>query len=121
MSASDHDVGIHDRDEAAPGRVVAVHWVRPVARDSHDHVQRLPPAVLGARDARDGGWEDFSWGVLPDLAARIGRRAGELEAERDARATFLADLAATATIEPTAVAAALERFGRGRQRRETAT
>ena len=33
-------------DVAARARVVAAHYVRPVARDPHGHVQRLPPAVL---------------------------------------------------------------------------
>jgi hypothetical protein len=90
-----------------PARVAAIHWVRPVARDAHDHVQRPPPAVLGALDARTGRWEDFAWAVMPDLAAGIGRRAAELEAERDARGAFLAGLAASGIVEPDAVAGAL--------------
>jgi len=31
-------------------RVVAAHYARPVGRDEHGHVQRLPPAVVAARD-----------------------------------------------------------------------
>lgn len=67
------------------GRVVAAHHVRPIALDGHGHVQRLGPAVLAARDATTGRLEHFAWGVLPELAARIRWKAGDLEAEVDRR------------------------------------
>lgn len=65
----------------ASGQVVAAHHVRPLALDGQGHVQRLGPAVLAARDARSGELEHFAWGVMPELAARMSTKAGELEAE----------------------------------------
>jgi hypothetical protein len=79
--------------EGAPGRpspAVAVHWLRPLTRDAQGHVRRFDPVVLAARDPRSGRWEDFAWGVIPELAARLGRRAGEVERERDALARTIA-------------------------------
>ena len=76
------------------GRVVAAHYLRPVARDVHGHVQRLPPAVLAAFEPRRDGLEHFAWGVLPELGARIGRSSGELEVEQAKRRDLLARLAA---------------------------
>jgi hypothetical protein len=70
-------------------RVVAAHYVRPVARDVHGHVQRLDPAVLATWDPTGDRLEDFSWGVTPELAARFGMRAGDLEAEVGRRASYL--------------------------------
>jgi hypothetical protein len=75
-------------------RVVAAHYVRPVARDAEGHVQRLPPAVLATWAAVDDTFEDFSWGVTAELAARVGRKAGDLDVERDRRAEWLAALVA---------------------------
>ena len=77
------------------GRVVAAHYVRPLVRDAHGHVQRLAPAVLAVQDARGGGFEHFAWGVLGELAARLGRRPAELEREQAVRAALLAGLAGT--------------------------
>jgi hypothetical protein len=73
-------------------RVVAAHFLRPVARDVHGHVQRLGPAVLATWDPASDGFEHFGWGVTPELAMRIGRRAGDFELEWAARRTFLAGL-----------------------------
>jgi hypothetical protein len=73
----------------ASGQVVAAHHVRPLALDGHGHVQRLGPAVLAARDARSGLLEHFAWGVLPELAARISTKAGDLDAEIDRRRDIL--------------------------------
>jgi hypothetical protein len=67
------------------GQVVAAHHIRPLALDAQGHVQRLGPAVLAARDARTGQLEHFAWGVMPELAARISTKAGDLEAEIDRR------------------------------------
>lgn len=74
-------------------RVGACHWVRPLARDAHGHVQRLGPAVLATWDGRISRWEHFAWGVLPELAARLGVRAGELERDAAARAAAIASAA----------------------------
>lgn len=67
------------------GQVVAAHHVRPLALDGQGHVQRLGPAVLAARDARSGQLEHFAWGVMPELAARVSMKSGDLEAEIDGR------------------------------------
>jgi len=73
-------------------RVTAAHYVRPLARDAHGHAQRLDPAVLAAWDERLGRYEHFAWGVLPEIAARLGRRAGDLEADLHHRRDDLAGL-----------------------------
>jgi hypothetical protein len=70
--------------EGAVPRIAAAHYVRPVARDMHGHLQRLGPAVLATSD-RDGRFEHFAWGVTPELALRTGRRAGDFEIEQDRR------------------------------------
>jgi hypothetical protein len=74
-------------------RVTAAHYVRPLARDAHGHPQRLDPAVLATWDARLGRYEHFAWGVVPEIAARLGRRAGDLEADLHHRRDDLAGLA----------------------------
>lgn len=74
-------------------RVTAAHYVRPLARDAHGHAQRLDPAVLATWDDRLGRYEHFAWGVLPEVAARLGRRAGDLEADLHHRRDDLAGLA----------------------------
>lgn len=73
-------------------RVTAAHYVRPLARDAHGHSQRLDPAVLATWDERLGRYEHFAWGVLPEIAARLGRRAGDLEADLHHRRDDLAGL-----------------------------
>jgi len=74
-------------------RATAAHYVRPLARDAHGHSQRLDPAVLATWDDRLGKYEHFAWGVLPEIAARLGRRAGDLEADLHHRRDDLAGLA----------------------------
>jgi len=74
-------------------RVTAAHYVRPLARDAHGHSQRLDPAVLATWDDRLGRYEHFAWGVLPEIASRLGRRAGDLEADLHHRRDDLAGLA----------------------------
>ena len=56
-------------------RVVAAHYARPVGRDEHGHVQRLPPAVVAARDERTDRLEHFAWGVHAG-ARRSGSAGG---------------------------------------------
>lgn len=73
-------------------RVTAAHYVRPLARDAHGHAQLLPPAVLATWDSRLGRYEHFDWGVLPEIAARLGRKAGDLEADLHHRRDDLAGL-----------------------------
>lgn len=74
-------------------RVVAAHYVRPLARDAHGHSQLLGPAVLTTWDGALGRYEHFSWGVLPEIAARLGRRPGDLERDLHHRRDDLAGLA----------------------------
>ena len=64
---------------------VAAHYLRPVARDMHGHVQKLGPAVLATWDGRAGRFEHFGWGVTPELAMRTGRHAGDFEIELERR------------------------------------
>lgn len=81
------------RTEESRLRVAAAHYLRPTARDEHGHVQRLGPAVLATWDQDRNRHEQFGWGITPELAARLGRRAGDLELDIDHRRAFLADLA----------------------------
>ena len=78
------------RDPAAAPRVTVAHYVRPLVRDPHGHVQRRPPAVLAARDPRDGRWSHFAWGLVDELAGRLGRRPLELEREQSRRSGAVA-------------------------------
>lgn len=82
---------------AATGRrrVVAAHYVRPLERDGQGHVQRRPPALLAAWDATRDAFDDYAWGIVPELAARVGREPAEFDRERTRRATHLAGLVAT--------------------------
>ena len=70
-------------------RVIAAHYLRPVARDAGGHVQRLGPAVLATWDAARSQYDHFAWGIYPELAARTGRRAGDLELEHRERSGTL--------------------------------
>jgi hypothetical protein len=79
-------------------RVTAAHYVRPLARDAHGHAQLLPPAVLATWDVRLGRYEHFAWGVLPEIAARLDRRAGDLEADLHHRRDDLGGLAAAGVL-----------------------
>jgi type IV secretory pathway ATPase VirB11/archaellum biosynthesis ATPase len=78
-------------------RVVAAHYVRPVARDVHGHLQRLGPAVLATWDSVTDSLEHFGWGVTPELAVRVDRRPGDFEIEVDRRRDLLDRLAAAGT------------------------
>jgi len=79
---------------APPLRVMAAHYVRPLHRDEHGHAQLLGPAVLGTWDPRAHAFEHFGWGVLPEIAARLGRRTGDLEADLHHRRDDLGGLTA---------------------------
>lgn len=94
-------------DGEAARRVAAAHYVRPVVRDAHGHVQRMPPAVLAAHDPRTDRLEHFSWGIVTELAARTGRRALDFEREQARRAQYLAGLASAGMVEPAAVRSAI--------------
>jgi energy-coupling factor transporter ATP-binding protein EcfA2 len=94
-------------------RVAAAHYIRPVVRDAAGHVQRLGPAVLATWDPARDVFEDFAWGIVPELAERVGRKAGDFEAERGRRADYLAGLARAGMVAPGDVRAAIEHYGHG--------
>ena len=94
----------------APGgqrRVVAAHYVRPLSRDGHGHIQRLGPAVLATLDPATDTFEHFAWGITPELAIRVGRRPADFEDEAARRAEFLTGLAAAAIEAPAEVRRAI--------------
>lgn len=74
--------------------VRSAHYVRPLHRDEHGHAQLLGPAVLATWDAPRQAFEHFAWGVLPEIASRLGRRTGDLEADIHHRRDDLGGLAA---------------------------
>jgi hypothetical protein len=91
-------------------RVVAAHYVRPVVRDQHGHLQRLGPAVLATWDPTTDTFEHFGWGVTPELAMRTGRPAGDFEIEVDRRRDYLADLVRLGVTDPMAARAAIRDY-----------
>jgi hypothetical protein len=101
------------RDAAgnAVRRVVAAHYARPVGRDEHGHVQRLPPAVVAARDESTDELEHFEWGVMAELGIRLSRTSGELEADQAQRAALLTSLVASGTTDPAKVRSAIATHG----------
>jgi hypothetical protein len=95
-------------------RVVSAHYARPVGRDEHGHTQRLPPAILAARDEAADRLDHFAWGVMPELAIRLGRKAGDLERDQAERAALLGRLAADGAIDLDTVRAAIAAARPGR-------
>jgi hypothetical protein len=91
-------------------RIVAAHYVRPIARDEHGHVQRLGPAVLATWDPDHDRFEHFAWGITPELALRVDRRSGDFEAEVDRRHDYLAGLAEAGIVDVDAVRAAIDGY-----------
>lgn len=91
-------------------RVAAAHYVRPFARDQHGHLQRLRPAVLAAWDPATDAFEHFGWGVIPELALRVGRRAGDFEIEVDRRRDYLAGLVTAGMTDPAGVREAIRDY-----------
>ncbi len=87
-------------DVAGEPRVDAAHYVRPIALDTHGHVQRLPPAVLATWNPAGAAWDHFAWGVAPDLAGRLGVTPLELEREQARRAAALLELAMPPSRDP---------------------
>ena len=91
-------------------RVVAAHYIRPIARDEHGHVQRLGPGVLATWDPDQDRFEHFSWGITPELAMRVGRRPGDFEVEVERRRDYLDGLAKAGITDIDAVRAAIEGY-----------
>jgi type IV secretory pathway ATPase VirB11/archaellum biosynthesis ATPase len=84
-------------DDAGAVRVLAAHYLRPVARDVHGHIQRLPPAVLATWNGRTGRFDHFAWGVVGELAERTGRRPVDFEREQAIRARSISSHATGGT------------------------
>ncbi|MBA3236113.1 MAG: hypothetical protein H0T59_09000 [Chloroflexi bacterium] len=98
------------RNDSGDARVVAAHYVRPIVRDTHGHLQRLGPAVLATWDAATDGFEHFGWGVIPELARRTNRPAGDHEIEVDRRADYLTGLVRAGILDPPAVQTAIRAY-----------
>ncbi|MBX3029438.1 MAG: hypothetical protein KF809_04725 [Chloroflexi bacterium] len=75
-------------------RVRAAHYLRPAERDPQGHVQRRPPAVLATWRTEEDTFDDFSWGVAPELADRVDRSQADLEEAIARRALALRRLVA---------------------------
>lgn len=93
-------------------RVVAAHYVRPLVRDVHGHVQRLPPAVLAAYEPATDRLEHFAWGIVAELAGRTGRSAVDFEREQAQRAGYLSGLVAGGITGPDEVRGAIAGYRR---------
>jgi hypothetical protein len=91
-------------------RVSSAHYVRPLARDEHGHLQRLGPAVLATWSETTDAFEHFAWGVITELADRVGRRPSDFEAELNNRKEYLAGLASAGVVEPAEVRAAIDGY-----------
>lgn len=80
-----------DRPAEADGapRVTSAHYLRPLVRDAGGHRRRQRPAVLATWRPADDDWDDFAWGIAPDLAERCRLRPGDFEAEREPRTAAL--------------------------------
>lgn len=77
-------------DDDGATRVLAAHYLRPVARDVQGHIQRLAPAVLATWNRTACRFDHFAWGVVGELAGRIGRQPVAFEREQAMRARRLA-------------------------------
>ena len=76
-----------------PDRVRSIHYVRPVERDGAGHLQRRPPALLGAWDDQAQRYDHFHWGVIDELATRAGMSRNDFEDAQLLRAKLLAGVA----------------------------
>jgi hypothetical protein len=74
-------------------RVRSIHYVRPVERDAAGHLQRRPPALLGAWDVQAQRFDHFHWGVTDELATRAGMSRDDFEDAQVLRAKILASVA----------------------------
>ena len=71
-------------------RVGIAHYLRPVARDPGGHVQRPAPAALATWSAKASRYDHFAWGLVAELAGRIGGRPIAFEREQARRASVIA-------------------------------
>ena len=73
-------------DAAAQSHVESAHLLRSPALDGG---ARRPPALLTTWNG-SGGWDDFSWAALPELAARVGVTQAAYSSQLAARERELA-------------------------------
>ncbi|MCX5972772.1 MAG: hypothetical protein NTV27_04435 [Chloroflexi bacterium] len=73
-------------DVGAQSHVESAHLLRAPALDGG---ARRPPALLATWNGR-GGWDDFSWAALPELAARVGVTQAAYSSQLAARERELA-------------------------------
>jgi hypothetical protein len=86
-------------EETARGvRCRVAHYLRPTERDGQGHVQRRPPAILSAWDEGADRFDDYAWGITPELAERIGGTQATLEERRMQRAALLERIARQAHV-----------------------
>jgi len=71
-------------------RVSVAHYLRPAARDPGGHVQRPAPAALATWSAKTSRYDHFAWGLVAELAGRIGGRPIAFEREQARRASVIA-------------------------------
>jgi hypothetical protein len=103
---------VTERPDGARGepRVAAAHYLRPLVRDAGGHERRQRPAILATWEPGGDRWEDFAWGIGPDLAERCRMRGGDFDAERERRRALLDKLVASSSLD----AGALETAARPR-------
>lgn len=77
-------------------RVRIAHYLRPAARDPGGHVQRPAPAALATWNGKTAKYDHFAWGVVAELAGRIGQRPISFEREQARRAAAISSGAAGA-------------------------
>jgi hypothetical protein len=77
-------------------RVRIAHYLRPAARDPGGHVQRPAPAALATWNGKTARYDHFAWGVVAELAGRIGQRPISFEREQARRAAAISSAAAGA-------------------------
>ncbi|HXQ96201.1 MAG TPA: hypothetical protein VN800_04700 [Candidatus Acidoferrales bacterium] len=105
-------VGAGEGIDVGAWRVGACHYIRPLERDAAGHLQRRPPAVLATWDRERDVVEHFEWGVVAELAMRVGLGRDEFEREHLARTRILSTLAASGRTSPRALRALLDRRSR---------
>jgi hypothetical protein len=94
------------------GRVAAAHLLRPPLRDGAGHVRPRGPGVLAVRLEAEDRLEHFAWGVMPELAASLDRKGGDVEAELDERAASLKGMVKSGPRDPAEVTVALRAWTR---------
>ena len=72
--------------------------------------------MLATWDRPTDTFEHFGWGILPELAARLGVHAGDLELDIDRRRDYLAGLVAAGMTDVDGVRGAIDGYRAGADR-----